>query len=84
MEHTINLACCSCEPVVITMVRARMWPATPQNPRLAFSFALLDWAEALLLECQVALKDFCAALIFRCPHLYEKVQKLNVDDTNNL
>ena len=35
------------------MVCARLWPATPQYPRLAFCFELLDWAKALLLECQV-------------------------------
>ena len=55
------------------MVHARLWPATPQHPRLAFSFEVLDWAEALLLECQVALKDFCKAMEFKCPHLVAKV-----------
>ena len=42
----------------MTMVRARMWPASPQYPRLAFSFEMMDWVEALLLECQVAVKEF--------------------------
>ena len=55
------------------MVRARLWPATPQHPRLAFCFEVLDWAEALLLECQVALKDFCKAMEFKCPLLVAKV-----------
>ena len=58
------------------MVRARLWPATPQYPRLAFCFELLDWAEALLLECQVALKDLCKAIQFKCPHLATKVNSL--------
>jgi len=35
------------------MVRARLWPAKPQQPSLAFTFELLDWVETLLLECQV-------------------------------
>ena len=48
------------------MVCARLWPATAQRPHLAFTFELLDWAEALLLECQVALKDLCKV---KCPHL---------------
>ena len=26
-----------------------------------------------MLECQVALKDFCAALYFKCPYLTKKV-----------
>ena len=32
-------------------------PATPIRPSIAFSFSLLDWLEALLLKCQVALHD---------------------------
>ena len=73
MEHTILLSCCDCEPIAVTMARARLWPATAQNPRLAFTFELLDWAEALLYECQIALKDLWAALRYKCPHLVNKV-----------
>ena len=73
VEHNILLVCCQCEPTPLTMVRARLWPASPQHPRLAFSFDLLNWAEALLLECQVAVKDLCKALYFKCPHLVFKV-----------
>ena len=58
---------CSCEPLPITLTRANLWPASPSNPSYAFSFGLLDWAEALLFECQVSLNDFCHALKFRCP-----------------
>ena len=29
---------------------------------LAFTFNLLDWAEALLLECQVSIDNFCKLL----------------------
>ena len=72
-EHNINFVWYHCEPLVVTMVRARLWPATPQRPKIAFTFELMDWAEALLLECQVALKDLCKALYFRCPHLIVKV-----------
>ena len=60
----------------MTMARAKMWPASPQFPRLAFSFGLLDWVEALMLECQVAVKEFCGALIFKCPHIIRKVRTL--------
>ena len=42
-------------------------------PGYVFSFNLLDWAESLLLECQVTLKDFCQALYFRCPYSIVKV-----------
>ena len=72
-EYNISFVSCLCEPLVVTMARARLWPSSPQRPHLAFTFELLDWAEALLLECQVALKDFCKALTFKCPHLMQKV-----------
>lgn len=73
VEHTIMLTSCRCEPITITMVRARLWPATALDPRMAFTFDLLDWAEALLYECQVATKDFLSALHFKCAHLMIKV-----------
>lgn len=64
----MSFMCCNCEPIAVTLARAELWPATPTNPRCAFTFNLLDWIEALMLECQVSLKDFCAALRFRCPY----------------
>ena len=67
IEHSIDFMCCDCEPLPLTLARAELWPATPSHPRLAFTFSLLDWAEALLLESQVALKDFCSSLYLRCP-----------------
>ena len=39
-----------------------IWPTSPYFPQLTFTFGLMDWLEALMMECQVALKDFCAAL----------------------
>lgn len=65
-EHNLKLLHCNCESICETMCRARIWPSTPTNPGIGFSFELLDWAEALLLECQVALQDFCSAVKFKC------------------
>lgn len=62
--HKFRFVSCDCEPLAVILSRTKLWPASPTNPRFAFSFALLDWAEALLLECQVALKDFSSALKF--------------------
>ncbi len=76
LEHHIHFITCACEPTAVTLVRAHLWPATPSNPCLAFTFDLLDWAIALLNECQVALSDFCKALAYRCPYLFETVRKL--------
>lgn len=66
-EHKLLFMSCGCEPLAVTMARAELWPATPSNPRYAFSFSLLDWMEALLLEAQVSVKDFWNTLKFRCP-----------------
>ncbi len=73
VNHTFQFYHCNCEPITITLARAKLWPATPHNPRYAFSFNLLDLAESLMLECQVALKDFCNALKFLCPFQLLKV-----------
>jgi hypothetical protein len=68
VEIMIHIVCCDCEPLTVTLARAHLWPASPSYPQYAFSFSLLDWAESLLLECQVALKDFCQAIYSRCPY----------------
>ena len=72
-EHKVCFVTFSCEPLVVTMVRANLWPSSPKPPHLAFIFELLDWIEALFLECQVALKDFCQALLFKAISPFEKV-----------
>ena len=59
------------EPVA-TMVHMGIWPVSP-HPQLAFTFSLMDWVEALMMEYQVALKDFCAALYFKFPYVVKKV-----------
>lgn len=53
---------CDCESDTLTLMRFHYWPATPSHPSIAFSFALMDWMEALLLEHQVAVQDFTLAL----------------------
>ena len=63
---------CDCTPAAVALVRHHLWPATPIKPVLAFYFDLLEQLEALLLECQAAAKDFCAALLARLPWLYRQ------------
>ena len=67
IEHKLKFAHCSCEPLAITLARAELWPATQIHPRFVFTFKLLDLIEALMLECQVSIKDFCSAFKFLCP-----------------
>ena len=78
-ERMVTVVSCDCEPFPVVLVRARVWPASPSFPKYAFTFCVLDWAEALLLECHVSLKDCCSALYFSCPYMVEKVKK---KDTN--
>ena len=80
-EHQVKFVTCSCEPLAITMVRAHLWPATPQNARIAFSFRFLDLTEAMLLECQVALKDLCKAISYMHQYpIYKVTWKHNAKD----
>lgn len=63
--------CCACEAISVTLARARLWPATPKSPHVAFTFDLLNLVEALMLECHVSLKNFCKALDILCPFVHK-------------
>lgn len=60
VQREVVFSFCYTEPEVLA--QHGYFAATPKQPRLAFQFQVLDLLEALLLECQVALKDFTAAL----------------------
>lgn len=60
--HSLIVTFCSCESEAETLLKAYLFPATPKNPQLAFSFSLLDWLEALMLEAHVSTKDFADAV----------------------
>ena len=74
IQHHLMASFCRCEDEVITLLRMKLWPATPQQPSLAFQFQLLDSYESLLLECQEALRNFVTALEVNLP-CYEKLRK---------
>lgn len=62
MPRQMSIEFCKCKLDAHRIIELGYWPATPSRPVLAFSIALLDWMEALLLECQVAVQDFTSAL----------------------
>ena len=62
VQHSITFTFCQCFGEVETLIQFELFPATPKRPTVAYSFQLLDYLEALLLECQVAVSDFTAAL----------------------
>ena len=73
---------CKCKLDAHRLMELGYWPATPSRPVVAFSISLMDWMEATLLECQVAVQDFTNALkmlitekfdlviVYICMHIY--------------
>lgn len=47
----------------VTLVRYRLWPSSPEAPRIAFDFKLMELAVGLQLEGHLSLKAFCDAII---------------------
>lgn len=64
---------CKCKSDALTLTELGYWPATPTRPNLAFSFEFLDWMEALLLEAQVVVLDYCSAVEFMLKDKLSKV-----------
>ena len=67
IPHQVGIVSCKCEPFSVTLSRLRLWPTSSKQPSYALAFDLLDWMEAMLLECQVSLNDFCKALNYKLP-----------------
>lgn len=76
VPHTLSVMFCPCESDVVKLIKLNYWPATPTRPSITFSFSLLDWLEALLLECQVALHDATEAIAFLIKEKMECVYAL--------
>ena len=62
VPRQIEFPFCPCQGNAITLIKCQYWPGTPLNPKIAFSFELLDMLQALLLECRVAVQDFTQAV----------------------
>ncbi|XP_014671057.1 PREDICTED: uncharacterized protein LOC106811852 isoform X2 [Priapulus caudatus] len=65
VQHQVQVSVCSCEPVAVTLIRYHLWPATPKNPQVAFTFNLMENLRLLVLECQVSVRSFCMAMKIR-------------------
>ena len=75
VQHSITFTFCQCFDEIGTLIQFELFPGTPKPPTVAFSFQLLDYLEALLLECQVAVSDFTAALKIMSASPIMKVQQ---------
>ena len=69
-QHLKQVAVCNCESHAVTLVRANIWPGSPDKPTIGFHFKLMDLAETLFLHNQVPLKDFAEMLIELVPALH--------------
>ena len=65
--HRCNVWFCESEKEPVSLIRHRLWPASPVKPKVAFTFDLLDWLEALQLESHLSTKGFCNGLRWRNP-----------------
>lgn len=61
-QHSIVISCCKCEPEACTLVRFRLWPASPKSPNMAFNFGLMELQRMLFVEAQVSVYAFCNVL----------------------
>ena len=61
----MDIVCCGCEPVAVTLIRFDLWPASPKDTREAIHMDLMQSLRSLLLEGQVAIKNFCESLKWR-------------------
>ena len=68
-QRKVRFKFCMCFSEPEVLIKLGYFAATPKQPQIAFQFELLDLLEILLLECQVAVKDFTNALgcLVRCP-----------------
>jgi len=61
-QHVMDFQFCHCEPEPCTLVRHRLWPATPKSPSVAFHFDVLNLQQMLFMEAQVSVYAFCSTL----------------------
>jgi len=73
----VDILCnmCECEPAAVTLRRFGMWPATPLEPRCAFSIEFLLWLEAMVLGAHVSVHTFVECVRFRNGHMQNEVSK---------
>lgn len=51
-----------CDGIVETLIKHQLFPSKPVNPRVAFTFELLDLYAELLLQAHVPYLSFCQVL----------------------
>ena len=62
LQHDEVIRFCKCEDEGTTLVRFGLWPSSPQQPRIAFQFSMLEMQRILQMEAHVPLHAFCKVL----------------------
>jgi hypothetical protein len=65
-----------CEGISKTLVKHKLFPSTPVNPHVAFTFELLDLYTELLLQAHVPYLSFCRVL--EALHSCQDVNKVSL------
>lgn len=63
-QHVVKIVCCTCYSVAESFLWQGLWPPTPVEPTSAFTTALMEFAIALMMECQVSIFDLVKGLNF--------------------
>ncbi|KAK6181329.1 hypothetical protein SNE40_009207 [Patella caerulea] len=61
-QHLCSVQLCRCEDTTTTLMRYRLWPSSPQKPRIAFDLRFMELLTVLLLESHLPAKSFCDAI----------------------
>ena len=61
-QITVQILCCKCESPSVTLIRHGLWPATPVQPKLAFTFEFMEWLRCLRLRAHASTHKFSEAV----------------------
>ena len=64
VHHEVLFEHCNCISVPDSLVKCGIWPATPVEPNLGFTFQLMEMTLRLIMECQVSIHDILKSLDF--------------------
>ena len=62
-QHNVDIAVCNCESIAATMMRYKIWPSTPCEPRVAFHMDFMETLRAFMMESQVSVTGFWRACL---------------------
>jgi len=64
-QHEADVYFCSCEGKSVTLIRHRLWPASPCFPKIAFHFDFMEFIRSVRIECHASVHSLCGSLAIR-------------------